>query len=131
MRKLVALTAAIAGIAIAQPSQANDGLSSELSHAAGGMAMSGAVTAIADHYHAERRALIGFEVSAAFGLLSEAIQMASDRDTKLASSALDAGSHMLGSAIGAVVTDRYLIMPIVEVDRSGHALVGVVSQHAF
>lgn len=131
MTKLIAITAAVVGIAIAQPAQAYDGLTSELSHVAGGMVMAGTVTAIADHYHMENRALIGFGVSTAFGILTEAIQMAADKDTKLSSSALDAGSFMLGASIGAAVTDHYIITPMVELDRSGHARVGVVARHAF
>ena len=131
MTKLAALTAVVLGIAFAQPGQANDDLSSELSHVGGGVALSGAVTAVADHYHMEHRALIGFGVTSAVGILAEGVQLAVDKDATLSSSALDAGSNMLGASIGAFVTDRYILMPVVKRDRAGHALVGVVSEHAF
>ena len=91
--------------------QANDSLNSELSHVAGGAAMGAGFTYLADYYgEKEHRGWIGFGTAAGIGVLGEAIELASGNGNF---SALDAGSNALGAAIGAFVTDQWVLMPVV------------------
>lgn len=91
--------------------QANDSLNSELSHVAGGAAMGAGFTYLADYYgEKELRGWIGFGTAAGIGVLGEAIELASGNGEF---SALDAGSNALGAAIGAFVTDQWVLMPVV------------------
>ena len=91
--------------------QANDSLNSELSHVAGGAAMGAGFTYLADYYgEKEHRGWIGFGTAAGIGVLGEAIELASGNGEF---SALDAGSNALGAAIGAFVTDQWVLMPVV------------------
>jgi hypothetical protein len=77
-------------------SHAYDGLSSELSHAAGGALLAGAVTRF--YSESDNRAWIGFVVSTAGILISERQNIAHG---PLRSSAwLDVASHAAGAALG-------------------------------
>ena len=101
---------------------AYDGFTSEISHAAGGALLAGLITqACADD---ERRAWIGFAVSAAAGALSESLQ--ASRGARGYSSLLDAASHAAGAAVGAWLGDRYLLVPVL-----GRPHVGLVLVHRF
>lgn len=95
---------------------AYDGMTSELSHAAGGAAIAAVVTKIADD--SPNRAWIGFGVSATLGVLAQGYEM-SVQKAKFYPSLLDAGSHALGAALGAWVTDKYFLTPIVSRSYSG------------
>lgn len=118
------------GLLLSSPAtvQAYDGWGSELSHAAGGMALAGAITAIADHYQMENRAMVGFGVSSALSILAEGYQLATDKDAKTSSSLLDIGAHIAGSAIGAMITDRYWLSPVVHKDLAGGHYVGIAAE---
>lgn len=101
---------------------AYDGFTSEISHAAGGAVMAALVTQVcADD---ERRAWIGFAVSAAAGALSESLQ--ASRGARGYSSMLDAASHAAGAALGAWASDRYLLVPVLQ-----RPYVGVLLVHRF
>ena len=102
--------------------QAYDGLSSELSHAAGGALLAGAVTNYVSD--SENRAWIGFAVSTAGIVISEAHQMS--KGAKHSSSMLDIASHAAGAALGAWWTDKYYLTPII-----GRHSVGLVVWHPF
>ena len=95
---------------------AYDGITSELSHAAGGAVIAGAVTKMAED--SPNRAWIGFGVSTAFGVLAQGYEM-SVQNAKFAPSLLDATSHAVGAALGAWGTDKYFLTPIVTRSYSG------------
>ena len=102
----------------------------ELSHVAGGALIAGGVTAtVADKYWPEHRAMVGFTVSTAVIVVGEGIQMG--QGEKFSSSLLDIASHMIGAMIGATITDRYLLLPVVERDNAGNAKIGMVMQGRF
>ena len=90
-------------------SHAYDGLSSELSHAAGGALLAGAVTRF--YSESDNRAWIGFAVSTAGIVISESYQIA--HGAKRSSSLLDVASHVAGTALGAWWTDKYYLMPVI------------------
>jgi hypothetical protein len=103
-------------------SHAYDGLSSELSHAAGGALLAGAVTRF--YSDSDNRAWIGFVVSTAGILISERQNIAHG---PLRSSAwLDVASHAAGAALGAWWTDKYYLMPVI-----GSRSVGLVLTRQF
>lgn len=101
---------------------AYDGWSSELTHAAGGALLAGAVTQY--YSDSENRAWVGFAVSTAGIVISEAHQMS--KGAKHSSSMLDIASHTAGAALGAWWTDRYYLMPVIR----RHS-VGLVLLHPF
>jgi hypothetical protein len=127
MRHALAFGALAFGIA---PAWAYDGFTSEASHAVAGAAMAAAGTAIADHWGVEHRAWVGFGASSLLGLFSETLQVASNHQSSLRSAGLDVGSNMLGAAIGAWGTDRYLLKPAVTRD-AGHTTMGFALQGTF
>lgn len=104
---------------------ADTNVPSQISHIAGGAFMAGAITAISDKYFPEYdRAWVGFTVSAVAGVLSQYYEYSNDTNT--ASDALaDAASHALGAAIGSIVTDRYILMPVASKNASGDIYLGV------
>lgn len=103
-------------------SHAYDGVSSELSHAAGGALLAGAVTRF--YSESDNRAWIGFAVSTAGIVISESYQIA--HGAKRSSSLLDVASHAAGSALGAWWTDKYYLMPVI-----GPKSVGLVFTRQF
>lgn len=107
----------------------NNGWGSELGHAIGGMLMAGTATALVDHCWAEKaahRGLIGFGISAASGFVGEGLQWASGGYFSL----LDALSHAAGAAIGAYVTDEFILIPVVKIAGSD-TTVGVFTRFEF
>lgn len=91
---------------------AYDGLTSELSHAAGGALLAGAVTRI--YSESEHRAWIGFAVSATGIVLAERQGLVSADAARVKSARLDVTYHVVGAALGAWATDRYLLLPVVK-----------------
>jgi len=109
---------------------AADCVTSETSHAIGGALIAGAVTAtVADKYWPEHRAMVGFTVSTAVTLIGEGVQVTDG--ARFSSSLLDVASHTIGAMIGATITDRYFLMPVVERDRAGTARIGIVMRQSF
>ena len=104
---------------LANNSFAYDGLTSELSHAAGGAVMAGAITKLFEE--SPNRVLIGVGASSAVSFLAESRQVLS-KDAKVSSSLLDFGSHTLGSIVGAWVSDKYLLTPVITRSYSGITL---------
>ena len=118
MKKL----AALALLCCAAHSQANDGLSSELSHALGGALLAGAITGY--YSESENRAWIGFALSTAAVVLEQSYEISRGANRK--SQILDMAWHAAGSALGAWGSDKYVLMPVVT--RSS---VGMVLMHRF
>jgi hypothetical protein len=101
---------------------AYDGLTSELSHAAGGALMAGAITHI--YSESENRAWIGFAVSTAAVVLEQSYEIS--RGANRNSQIKDMAWHALGSALGAWATDKYLLVPVVT-----RTSVGLLMVHTF
>jgi glycerol uptake facilitator-like aquaporin len=91
---------------------ANDSLNSEFSHFAGGAVMAGGITAVVDTYYPEykeSRALIGFGISSVAIIAEQTIEYATNGGAK--GQAMDAAAHILGSAVGTYISDKYLLVP--------------------
>jgi hypothetical protein len=87
---------------------AYDGISSELSHAAGGALMAGVVTRM--YSESENRAWIGFGVSTAAVVIEQSYEVSRGADRR--SQILDMVWHAAGSALGAWYADKYLLLPV-------------------
>ena len=107
----------------ASRARAYDGWDSELSHVAGSAVIAGAVTAISSHYDPPNRAWWGFAVSVTVGFLGET--------TSGSFSWLDVGSDFVGAAMGAFVTDKYILKPVVIKTPEKETYVGLVVGHHF
>lgn len=110
---------AIALLFFSAHSQAYDGLSSELSHAAGGALLAGAVTKF--YSESENRAWIGFAVSTAAVVLEQSYEISRGANRK--SQILDMVWHTAGSALGAWATDKYFLVPVVTRKSVGMVMV--------
>lgn len=111
MKKLTRLKIGIGALALALSgsTMAYDGLTSEVSHAVAGAVLAGAVAK--GFEDSPNRGWIGFAVSTAAVVLVEGynISRGSDRSSQM----LDIYSHTLGAAIGAWLTDKYFLTPVV------------------
>jgi hypothetical protein len=134
MHTMKAANSALLALALglcATGSQANESFGSEFSHFVGGALLASGVTAIADHYGAENRAWIGFGTSVGLSFVAEAAQVASNGSGQLGPSALDFGANLLGAALGAFVTDRFILAPAVSTDAQGHRTLSLSMRMAF
>lgn len=102
----------------------------ESAHLAGGAAISGIATAIADRYWPEHRALIGFSVGTASGIIGEGIDRATNGE-EFSSMLQDVAFTALGAAIGAFITDKYILMPVIKRDQDNGTSLGLAVQHTF
>ena len=93
---------------------ATETFSSEASHFIGGTVLAGASTVVVNQFeeYKQDRRIIGFGISALYGLIDQSIQYAEDGNA--GGQLLDLGAHLLGSALGAWVTDEYILSPVVE-----------------
>jgi hypothetical protein len=100
---------------------------SEASHFVWGGTFAGACTWAVDRYwpaYAEYRAWIGFGISTGVGIAAEVIQSGEF-------SHWDAGSNMAGAAVGAPLTDRFLLAPVIKHEADGGRYIGVVMSKSF
>ncbi len=118
MKKLAAMVL----LFLSAHSHAYDGLTSELSHAAGGALLAGAVTKM--YSESENRAWIGFAVSTAAVVLEQGYEIS--RGANRNSQIKDMVWHAAGAALGAWATDKYLLVPVVT-----RTSVGMVMVRAF
>ena len=126
--------AAAAALALALQTggaHANESFGSEASHFIAGGLVAGAATAVADHFDVANRAWVGFGVSVGLSFVGEAVQVAANGSSQLGPSALDFFSNMAGAALGAWVTDRFILQPVVTHDAARHTTVGVVFKKSF
>lgn len=108
--------------------KSNDGPSSELGHAAGGAVIAGAATYVADAYWPDlNRGWAGFCFSALAGCAGEAAQWASGSEFSL----LDAASHAAGAALGAWVTDRFILLPVIRITSQDKVCASLVASFTF
>ena len=112
---------------IATGAQANDGLTSELSHGAGGLAWGSVTTLLVSDRWPENRALIGFGVALSAGLVGEIY----DHSRGYGFSSLDVVATAVGGAIGAYVTDKFFLVPVMEKPQQGGRYLGVVARYRF
>jgi len=110
---------------------ATESVNSELSHVAGGALLAGGITAIADYYpeYKKNRGMIGFGVSTVAGVIDFAIETAVDGNTK--GQLLDLASHTLGSALGAWITDDYILSPVVADSKTEGKYLGLAMNYSF
>lgn len=112
--------------------EANTSVSSEMSHFVGGAVMAGGITAVVDSYYPdykENRGMIGFWISSAAVIAEQGVEYALHGDAK--GQALDAISHMAGSALGAFVTDQYILSPVIKDSSTTGNYVGLTLQRSF
>ena len=107
--------------------RAYNGWTSELSHAAGATVVSGGITYWADKYsaHKEQRAWIGFGVSSIFFTAAELY------DGNTYDNRLDIAFDIVGSAVGAFVTDKWILKPVVKRESAGSAYIGLETKFTF
>jgi hypothetical protein len=110
---------------------ATDCFNSEAAHFAFGAVMGGGITAVVDNYfpeYREHRAMIGFGVSSVGAVLESAYEYSINGNGK--NQAIDALSHIAGSALGAYVTDEYILEPVVQTSGSEGRYIGINLKYA-
>lgn len=106
------LIAVIVIMCCTSPALANDGWDSQLPHFGGYAVLAGAATASAGYFGFEHRAMIGFGFSTTIGFIGETTYF----------SWLDVFCNVAGASVGAFVTDRYILTPVVATQQdSNHA----------
>jgi hypothetical protein len=112
---------------LAASAQAYDGLTSELSHGAGGAAWGGITTIVASDHWPEHRVLLGVGVATTACLIGEWY----DRNRGQGFSTLVVVATAAGGVIGALVTSRFILMPVATRAQEGGRYVGVVARYSF
>ena len=110
----------------------NDSVQSELGHVVGGALIAGGITAGIDYFYpkeAQNRAIIGFGISSAIGVVEQTIQYTRYGNGK--GQLLDAAAHVLGAALGAWITDQFILSPVVEHSSINGDYVGFAFQYAY
>ena len=117
-----------AGLLLSGQAYANESLSSELSHAAGGAVLAGGLTYLADKYsdNPENRGWFGFGVSSLAFVVVELVVSGNTYGSRL-----DMGSHILGSAVGAFVTDKWILQPVIRQENAVSSYFGVETRINF
>lgn len=111
---------------------ATDSIESEASHLIGGAILAGGLTAVVDRYypeHRHNRKMIGFKISSATVIALQILDYS--RYGNVEGQLLDAASHIIGSAIGAWATDKYILMPVVKHTSNNGKYVGVALHYTF
>jgi len=110
---------------------ANNSVASEASHAAGGALLAGGITAIADQFpeYKPNRAMLGFGISTIAGVIDFVVESTVDGDTS--GQLLDLASHTLGSALGAWITDDYILSPVITNSKTEGRYAGLAMNYSF
>lgn len=108
---------------------ANESFNSEISHFGGGVVLGGALTVVGDYYYPEDRAMFGFGVSSVAFALEEIV--VTSKHGNLSGNLLDIVAHSAGSALGAMITDKYLLMPVVTQSEANGNYVGIYARIPF
>lgn len=110
--------------------EANDGLSSEISHGVGGVVTAGLLVTAFDYtQYAQDRAIFGFAGSTIIGIAMQIIDYNEYKDAR--GQLTDAIWHIAGSAIGAYTTDRFILSPIVTNSPTQGEYIGLSLQSSF
>ena len=110
---------------------ANDSVNSELSHVVSGALIAAGAAAIGDRYGVEDRRWFGFSTSVGFSAVIEGAQILVTGPDQVGPSALDFTANLVGAALGAWVTDRYLLQPVISRDAQGRRVLGATLSMAF
>jgi hypothetical protein len=124
-RVLVA-SALASGVLIASNACATDSFNSEAAHFVFGAALAGGITAVVDHWFPEQqeyRGWWGFGISSVGAVLESAYEYHLNGNGR--NQAIDAASHIAGSALGAYVTDKYILEPVIKDSASEGRYIGV------
>ncbi len=110
---------------------ATETFNSEASHFVGGTVIAGASTAVVNQFeeYKQDRKIIGFGISAVYALIDQSIQYVEDGNA--GGQLLDLGAHLLGSALGAWVTDEYILAPVVEDSQVQGKYLGCAMEYRF
>lgn len=110
---------------------ATETLSSEGSHFLGAAVLGAGATAVVDQFDEYRqdRKVIGFGISAVYGLVDQTIQYIEYGNA--GGQLLDLGAHLLGSAVGVWLTDKYILEPVVTESKSEGKYVGLAMNYSF
>ena len=122
------------GISLTSNVGATDSFNSEFSHATAGAVVAGVSTAVADRFWPENRALVGFGVGVAGGVMGELFDGHGRTTWEGRHSTLDVLSTAIGAGIGAWGTDRFILRPVVKREQVGPSpshYYGVVGQYSF
>jgi hypothetical protein len=105
---------------------ATDSFNSEASHFVFGAVAAGGITAIVDSYYPayrEDRGWIGFGISSVGAVLESWYEYSTNGNGR--NQALDAAYHVAGSALGAYVTDEYILEPVIQNSASEGRYIGI------
>jgi hypothetical protein len=102
----------------------------ESGHAIGGLVIAGLTTAAASKYWPEHRALIGFGIGTAVGIIGEGIDYYHKKEA-FSSMFQDAAFTALGAAIGSLITDKYILAPVIKQDHAGNVYYGLAFLRSF
>ena len=110
---------------------ATETFSSEASHFAGAAVLAGVSTAVVDQFeeYKKNRKMIGFGISAIYGLIDQSIQY--EEHGNAGGQLLDLGAHLLGSALGAWMTDKYILSPVIESSELEGKYLGFAMEYSF
>lgn len=112
-------------ISLNTQAQGNSSFNSEIGHFAGGVFSAGVIVVIVDRYFPEQNsAWVGFALNSAVYSLIEYRQYHLG-DNSASDALLDASSHALGAAIGAYLTDKYIITPTVALEANNSFYTGI------
>jgi hypothetical protein len=105
---------------------ATDSFNSEASHFVFGAFVAGGITWVVDEYfpaQRENRGWIGFGISSVGAALESLYEYNINGNGR--NQALDAAYHIAGSALGAYVTDEYILAPVISSSAGEGRYVGL------
>lgn len=111
---------------IAPNAHATDSLESEAAHFVFGAVLAGGITWAVDEYfpeHRENRGWIGFGISSVGAALESLYEYNINGNGR--NQTIDALSHIAGSALGAYVTDEYILAPVISSSAGEGRYVGL------
>jgi hypothetical protein len=96
----------------------------------GGVATAGLLVYVFDDtQYRKDRAMLGFAGSTIIGIAMQVVDYAEYKDIQ--GQLTDAAWHIVGSAIGAYTTDKFILSPVVENSPSEGKYVGLTLQSSF
>jgi uncharacterized membrane protein YdcZ (DUF606 family) len=122
----------LSALALGVQLYATDSFNSEMSHAVGGAVMAGGITAVVDQYYPEyreERGMMGFGISSAAIVAYQIYEYAEHGNA--GGQMLDAAAHIAGSAVGAYLTDKFILSPVVSDSPSEGRYVGMTFGRTF
>lgn len=114
------------GMLITTNVHATDSFGSEMSHFVFGAVAAGGITWVVDEYfpaHRENRGWIGFGISSVGAALESLYSYNVNGNAR--NQTLDAVYHIAGSALGAYVTDEYILAPVISSSAGEGRYVGL------